>query len=54
MRVSELRQVLDRHGVDHSHCLEKSELVQMVKRIEEKRPEEKTPGLCTNSKFLTC
>lgn len=41
MKVSELRQVLDRQGIDHSHCLEKSELVQMVKKIEENR-EDKT------------
>jgi hypothetical protein len=37
MKVSELRQVLDRHNIDHSSCLEKSELVQMVKNIEVKQ-----------------
>lgn len=46
MKVSELKQVLERHGIDHTSCIEKADLVRLVKQIDEpKSPlpaEEKT------------
>lgn len=36
MSVKELRKVLDIHCVDHSDCLEKSELIQRVEKLQRK------------------
>lgn len=41
LRVSELRQVLERHNVSHDDCLEKEELIAKIIFIESTQPGEK-------------